>query len=307
MRVAINLASRPFADLAPALKNLRIAIGVLVLAAAALLLGLHFVHDKAEAARARDHSLDGKIAQIRQEHQQYQAMMRQSDNARTLQQAESLNQLFDEKSFSWTLAMEDLETVLPAGVQVTTLEPTVKDGQISVRLRVVGPRNRDVELVQNLEHSHHFLLPRIVGETAESEGGTGPNQRAEPVSASNRVDFDMLADYTPGTPEERKQAREKSAAAKTHGKSGDPPGVTTQPSTSAGRTAARPIPACRDHVCQSSPPEECHNESESRHKARAAFVSSDLALRRTSRHDSDCCWSRNPSRNGLVRNRLQFE
>jgi type IV pilus assembly protein PilN len=208
VRVAINLASRPFADLAPAMKNLRIAMGALAVVAVALALGLHALHDKAEAARARAHSLDGKIAQITQERQQYLAMMQQPDNARTLRQAESLNQLFDEKSFSWTLAMEDLETVLPAGVQVTTLEPTVKDGQISVRLRVVGPRDRDVELVENLEHSRHFLLPRIVGETAESEGG--PNQRAEPVSASNRVNFDMLADYTPGAPEER-IAKEKSA------------------------------------------------------------------------------------------------
>jgi type IV pilus assembly protein PilN len=228
VRVAINLASRPFADLAPALKNLRIAMGALALVAVCLGFGLHALHDKAEAARARAHSLDGKIAQIRQEHQQYQVMMQQPDNARTLQQAENLNQLFDEKSFSWTLAMEDLETVLPAGVQVTTLEPTVKDGQISVRLRVVGPRDRDVGLVENLEHSRHFLLPRIVGETAESEGGTGPNQRAEPVSASNRVNFDMLADYTPGTPEDRKLAREKAAAAtKTPGKS-NPHGTAAQ-------------------------------------------------------------------------------
>ncbi|WP_348260642.1 fimbrial assembly protein [Telmatobacter sp. DSM 110680] len=218
MRVAINLASRPFADVAPALKNLRIAMGALALLAVILGVGLHLVHDKAEAARARAHSLDGKIADLTHERQQYQAMMQQPDNARTLQQAENLNQLFDEKAFSWTLAMEDLETVLPAGVQVTTLEPSVKNGQITVHLRVVGPRNRDVELVQNLEHSRHFLLPRIVNETTASE--EGPNQRAEPVSTSNRVNFDMLADYTPGTSEERKLAREKafaSAKARTKG------------------------------------------------------------------------------------------
>jgi type IV pilus assembly protein PilN len=211
LRVAINLASRPFADAAPALKNLRIAMGALVLAAIGLGLGLHFLHDKAETARARAHSLDGKIAAVTHERQEYQAMMQQPDNARTLQQALSLNQLFDEKAFSWTLAMEDLETVLPAGVQVTTLEPTVKDGQITVHLRVVGARNRDVELVQNLEHSRHFLLPRIVGETTASEAG--PNQQAEPVSSSNRDNFDMLADYTPGPPEERRLAREKAAVA----------------------------------------------------------------------------------------------
>jgi len=202
VRVAINLASRHFADVAPALKNLRIAMGALALVAIPLGFGLHAMHDKAEAARQRAHSLDGQIAQITHERQQYQAMMQQPDNARTLQQSENLNRFFDEKSFSWTLAMEDLETVLPGGVQVNTLEPTVKDGQISVRLRVVGPRDRDVGLVENLEHSRHFLLPRIVGETAESQGGA--NQRPEPVSASNRVNFDMLADYTPGASEDRK-------------------------------------------------------------------------------------------------------
>src|SRR5262249_27657146 len=105
---------------------------------------------------------------------------------------------------------EDLETVLPAGVQVTTLEPTVKNGQITVHLRVIGPRDRDVELVENLEHSRHFLMPRIVGESAESSGG--PNQRAEPVSASNRVDFDVLADYAPGAAAERKHPKDTAAA-----------------------------------------------------------------------------------------------
>ena len=232
MRVAINLASRPFADIAPALKNLRAAMAGLAVLAVLLLIGLHFVHDKAEAARAREHSLDDKIAQIRTEQQQYQAMMRQPDNARTLQQSENLNQLFDEKAFSWTLAMEDLETVLPAGVQVTTLEPTVKNGQISVRLRVIGPRDRDVDLVRNLEHSRHFVMPRIVGENAESTGGA--NQRPEPVSASNRVDFDVLADYNPGTTEERRLAKEKAAAAKTHGNTGGDPATPAQRAPNAG-------------------------------------------------------------------------
>jgi type IV pilus assembly protein PilN len=216
-------------------------MGALALVAIGLAIGLHAVHDKAEAARARAHSLDGKIAQITQERRGYQAMMQQPDNARTLQQAESLNQLFDDKSFSWTLAMEDLETVLPAGVQVTTLEPTVKGGQITVHLRVTGPRDRDVELVQNLEHSRHFLMPRIVGETAESEGG--PNQRPEPVSASNRVNFDMLADYTPGSPEDR--TRQKSAASsKGHG-DGNPDAVLPQVGTAPGRSPHTGMPRPR--------------------------------------------------------------
>jgi type IV pilus assembly protein PilN len=227
LRVTINLASRQFADIAPAIKNLRTTMAALAGAAVLLLIGLYFVHGKAEAARQREHSLDGKIAQLRKEQQGYQATMRQPDNARTLQQSESLNQLFDEKGFSWTLAMEDLETVLPAGVQVTTLEPTIKNGLITVHLRVIGPRDRDVQLVQNLEHSRHFVMPRIVGETAESTGG--PNQQAQPVSASNRFDYDLLADYNPGPADQRKHATAKAGEGAEGAGSGAPHSAMARP------------------------------------------------------------------------------
>jgi len=213
MRIAINLATRPFTNLEPVLKRLRIAMGVLALVAIALAFGLRAFHDEAEKARARAHSLDGQIAHINQERQGYQALMRQADNAQTLAQAGRLNQLFDEKAFSWTLAMEDLETVLPGGVQVTTIEPSRdKEGHITLRLRVLGPRDRAIELVQNLEHSKRFVSPRIVGESSESSGG--PGERMEPVSASNRVNFDVLAEYNPATAAERKQAKAKGARTK---------------------------------------------------------------------------------------------
>jgi type IV pilus assembly protein PilN len=203
MRISLNLATRPFADLGPALKRLRIAMGVLAVASILLAVALHAIHQKAEAARARDHSLDGQIARIAQERQGYQQLMLQPANAQLLKQSAVLNKLFEAKAFSWTLAMEDLETVLPGGVQVTTLEPERgKDGRITVHLRVIGPRNSDVELVRNLEHSRHFVLPRIVGENAESN--VAPGQQLAPVSASDRVQFDLLAGYSPANSLEHK-------------------------------------------------------------------------------------------------------
>jgi type IV pilus assembly protein PilN len=203
MRIALNLASRPFADQGPALKLLRIAMGVLLLLSLLLALGIHLFHEKAEEARAREHSLDGRIAVLKQERLGRHQFMQRPDNAQLMDHVVILNQLFDEKAFSWTLAMEDLETVLPGGVQVSTIEPVrAKDGHITLHLRVIGPRDRAVELVRNLEHSRHFILPRIVGENAETSGG--PNERLEPISASNRVNFDLLAEYNPATPEARK-------------------------------------------------------------------------------------------------------
>lgn len=210
MKITINLATRPFADIGPMVKNLRIAMGVLAGLSLALGLGLYFLHNKAEAARAHDHSLDGDIARIKHERQGYQDLMRQPDNAQVLNESESLNRLFDEKSFSWTLGMEDLETVLPGGVQVTTLEPIRdKTGRITLRLRVVGPRDRVISMVQNLEHSRHFLQSRIVGESSETTGM--PGERLEPVAASNKFSFEVLADYNPAIQEAKVAADKKKA------------------------------------------------------------------------------------------------
>jgi type IV pilus assembly protein PilN len=177
---------------------------VLAVMAIGLGLGLRAVHQKADEARATEQRVQSKIDAINREREGYQEMMRQPANARLLKEVGMLNQLFDQKTFSWTLAMEDLENVVPGGVQVATLEPTSdeKTGRTTVKLRVVGPRDRADDLVQNLEHSKHFLLPGIVGESSEATGGQA--DRLEPVSASNRFTFELQAEYNPTAPMERK-------------------------------------------------------------------------------------------------------
>lgn len=210
MKITVNLATRPFTDLGPVQKRLRIAMAVFALASIGFGIGLHFLHAKAEAARAREHAVDSQITARNQERQTFQVMMAQPPNHQVLDQAHNLNALFDQKVFSWTLAMEDLETVLPGGVQVTTLEPVrdEKTGEITLKLRVVGPRDKAVvELAQRLETSHHFLRPAIIGESSENSGG--PGQPLEPVSMSNKVNVDLTAQYNPATLNELPPVKEK--------------------------------------------------------------------------------------------------
>ena len=246
MRVTLNLASRPFADLGPTLKRLRIAMAVLAVLCILFGIGLHLFDRQAEAVRAREHSLDGRITRIRAERRGAEALMSQPDNARLLSRAQALNRLFDQKAFSWTLAMEALETVLPAGVQVASIEPIRdKEGHISVHLRVVGPRDRTVELVRNLEKSRRFLQARIVGESAESNNS--PGQRLEPVSPSNRFEFDLLADYNPPTPEERITANKKMASV-----SGPAPAAGANPTPRAHAVPA--VPQQPGHGLNMGPP-----------------------------------------------------
>lgn len=203
MRIGLNLATRPFADAGPTLKRLRIAMLVLLLISGGAYMGLRALHNQAQAARARAHSLDGALAGVSAERQGYLQMMQQPDNARLLAETRTLNSLFDEKAFSWTLTMESLETVLPGGVQVSTLEPVRDaDGHITLRMRVIGPRDKGIEFVRNLEHSQRFLFPRIVGESAQNAGG--PNQNNPPVSDTNAFSFELQAEYNPPSADEMK-------------------------------------------------------------------------------------------------------
>jgi type IV pilus assembly protein PilN len=243
MRLSINLATRPYADLGPALKHLRIAMAVLVVLGIALGLGLRAVHQKAEEARATEERVQMQIDAINKERLGYDALMHQPANAELLKQVNTLNQLFGEKTFSWTLAMEDLETVLPGGVQVVSLEPSrdPKTGRITLKLRVMGARDRADDLVQNLEHSRHFLLPHIVSESSESTGG--PNERLEAVSASNRFNFELLADYNSAAPVEGKAEKknEKPQAAGERAGAGAPPPHAIHPLPSAhGQPNSKP-------------------------------------------------------------------
>jgi type IV pilus assembly protein PilN len=247
MRISVNLATRPYADIGPALKRVRIALAVLVVLGIGLVLGLRAFHQKAEEARASEQSVQSKIDAITQERQGYQTMMSQPENADLLTQVAALNQLFDQKTFSWTLAMEDLETVLPGGVQVTTIEPVRdKEGHIILHMRVVGPRDHADDLVENLEHSKHFLLPHIVGESSESTGGA--NERLEPVSASNRFTFELLAEYNSAAPMESKAEKQKleekirQVEEKTT-KKNKPQAAPASQFHPAAPQAARPLPA----------------------------------------------------------------
>jgi type IV pilus assembly protein PilN len=122
--------------------------------------------------------------------------MREPQNARVLEQSRFLNALFARKGFSWTAVMMDLEQVLPAGVQVTSIEPQVRsDRSIIIRLRVSGERDKAVQLVKNLESSRSFVHPRLASESAENQDSS-QNRAVRPVGI-NSVQFDILSDYNP--------------------------------------------------------------------------------------------------------------
>lgn len=207
MKITVNLASQPYVDLRSVLKRLRAIMAILVLVAIPLFLLLKSEEQGAQTATARVDSMENRVRALENQQQSYEGLMKQPQNAAVLSQSDYLNGLFRQKAFSWTATMTDLETVLPAGVQVLSLDPAItKSGQVQIHLRVSGARDRAIELVQNLEKSRHFANTRLAGETLAQ--GTGENNAVQPVSTSTVVNFDIVADYRPLTAEEGKAGNE---------------------------------------------------------------------------------------------------
>jgi type IV pilus assembly protein PilN len=196
MRLSVNLASRPYLELGPLYTRLRILIVALALIALPLWLLLRSETKKAAQAHARLTAIEQTAQALERQQQNFQSEMHLPQNAAVLEQAQFLNGLFARKAFSWTAVMMDLENVLPTGVQVMNIDPAIaRNGDVTIRLRVSGQRDRAVDLVRNLERSRRFLAPRLADETAETAAQAG--RGFEQVSNSNDVNFDVLAEYNP--------------------------------------------------------------------------------------------------------------
>jgi type IV pilus assembly protein PilN len=197
MRISVNLANRPFVELRPLFARLRLAMVVLVVLALGLWFALQSLNVKAAKASAQMNDLKAKTQKYQQERLANEARMHQPQNMAVLERSQFLNAVFAWKSFSWTAVMMDLEKVLPVGVQVTSIEPQIsKEGDVTIRLRVSGDRERAVQLVRNLETTQRFLSPRLSSEQAQQQEGNH-NAAAVQMLAPGAVQFEILSGYNP--------------------------------------------------------------------------------------------------------------
>jgi type IV pilus assembly protein PilN len=239
MRISVNLANRPFVELRPLFARLRLAMVVLAALALGLWFALQSLNVKAAKAAAQMEDLKVKTQKYQQERLTNEARMHQPQNMAVLERSQFLNAVFAWKSFSWTAVMMDLEKVLPVGVQVTSIEPQIsKEGDVTIRLRVSGDREKAVQLVRNLETSQRFLSPRLSSEQAQQQEG---NRSAAAVQmlAPGAVQFEILSGYNPLPPKPKETAAAKDedgdsakeVAVKKHAspKNGLPKGVVKAP------------------------------------------------------------------------------
>jgi type IV pilus assembly protein PilN len=243
MRISVNLASRPFVELRPIFARLRVLMAALAVLAIGLTIWLHFMSKRVNAAEERMRALKVQTSVLENERHANEGRMRQPVNQSVLERSSFLNGIFQRKSFSWTAVMMDLENVLPAGVQVTNIEPVITpDGDVNMRLRVSGDRDREVDLIRNLERSQRFVSPRLVNESAQSQ------EQNRPVAvglAPGAVEFDILSGYNPLPAQKAAAQKEKSATSAAEKSSTTTTGPKHKPAQPGPTVPPRPVGGTR--------------------------------------------------------------
>lgn len=167
----LNLASRPFRN--ERLPALLLVLGFTVAGAITVkhVLAIHRLLPGRTSGLAREvASLEGEGARLREQAGRLRAP--RPEHAAVAQWA-MLKELVDRRTFSWSGLFAVLEQVLPAGVRLVSISPTVKDGQMTLELTAVARSNEDaLELIRVLEERPEFedVLPRArTSNEAETE------------------------------------------------------------------------------------------------------------------------------------------
>lgn len=193
-----NLATRPF-------RNERLP-AVLMVLALVVLLGLSVKHALVLRGLlpSRTAVVEGEVRALEQELRELQSealtLPRPTPETRLVSEWQALRGLVDRRAFSWTRLLSRLEDVLPVGVKISSVAPTVKDGRITVEITAVGRTITDgFGFMKVLEATPDFedVVPSSVGDTVDGDGG--------------EIHYRMK--YTPASPPPPTPAPEASAAA----------------------------------------------------------------------------------------------
>lgn len=187
-----NLATRP-------LRNERLP-AVLLVAALVALLALSLQHglvlrqllpDRTSVVEADVRGLEGELQSLRD---QTERLPRTQPEARARGEWEVIRGLVDRRAMSWARLLARLEDVMPAGVKLTSIAPSVKDGRILLEMNALGRTTGDgLGLLRVLQKASDFddVVPSSVGEVV---GGPGAPETGE-------IRYSMR--YTPSGPEKK--------------------------------------------------------------------------------------------------------
>jgi type IV pilus assembly protein PilN len=222
-----NLATRPFYNE----RVIHVALGLAALLVLALTawnvirltsLSQHSAELSSRVSRDR-----GEADRLTQQAIQIRRSVNNDELALVVTAAREANSLIDQRTFSWTAFFNQIEATIPPDVMLTSVRPSVKDGETKVTMIVMAKRPEDVdEFVEKLEATGAFGNPLETQQDRTDQG-------------LYRVVLDTT--YTPTEQEaapEAAPAADPAAAAPSSPPAANPPAAA--PPTARGETPKAP-------------------------------------------------------------------
>jgi len=151
----LNLATQPFRNERLSVLALAVAgLAVLALTVQHALLFRELLPGRTSATRSEASALEAESARLRAE-----ARAARTSRAEPAGLAEwgLIKDLVDRRAFSWTLLFAHLESVLPDGVHLTSIGPSVRKGELLLDVLAVARTPEDArEFVRRLEGREEF-------------------------------------------------------------------------------------------------------------------------------------------------------
>lgn len=166
-----NLSTRPFYN--DRIVTVAIAaVAVLVVVISAVNISqLVRLSSERSAVRARLEADAREAARIRTEAEALQGQVDRVTLARLASSAREANQLIDQRTFSWTGLLGQLEDTLPPGVRLTAISPRAERGEFRVALAVVARDLSDIDtFIEALLETGGFYDVAPIEQRANDDG-----------------------------------------------------------------------------------------------------------------------------------------
>lgn len=202
MRTKINLATQPYEDAREYLERWGSLLGLLLLVTIALVwFTFHAVRQSSDMNRQLS-QMRNDIATLDSDKVRAERTLALPQNKGTVDKSEYLNTIFARKAFSWTTVFSDMEKLMPPGLRVLSIAPTLDDqNQLQVHIVVGGEsRERANELVRNLEKTPRFRDVALRSDTMDVNTLPGQSNASSTGLEHDPIRFDIEAHYLPVNP-----------------------------------------------------------------------------------------------------------
>jgi type IV pilus assembly protein PilN len=167
-----NLSTRPFYN--ERAVQIALATGALVIVA---LTAFNVVEFRSLSARhtqlvGRVGEAERRAATLRTDADRARRSVDRAELERVASAAREANALIDQRTFSWTGLLNQLEATLPPDVRIQSIQPAAdKDGNLRVGMVVLGKRAEDIEqFIEQLEGTKTFRHVLSLSESANAQG-----------------------------------------------------------------------------------------------------------------------------------------